>query len=157
MQTWLVHNRHPCKSLQALGVKNWLSYQFFIGGTILTFLSSPILWGLFVFWLVSRASWQQQLLPPGWVFYMALFNLVLGNAVAVYLNMIAVFGRRYYDLLPYALLNPIYWQLHSIAAYLALWQLFTNPFFWEKTIHGLSKFPQPEGQPHVHPEASAPM
>jgi cellulose synthase/poly-beta-1,6-N-acetylglucosamine synthase-like glycosyltransferase len=156
MQTWLVHNRHPWKSLQALGVKNWLSYQFFVGGTILTFLSSPLLWGLFLFWLVSRASWQQELLPPGWVLYVALCNLVLGNAVAIYLNMIAVFGRRYYDLLPYALLNPVYWQLHSIAAYLALWQLFTKPFFWEKTIHGLSKFTQPEAQPPGHTEASTP-
>jgi len=41
--------------------------------------------------------------------------------------MIAVFRRRYYELLLYALLNPIYWQLHSIAAYMALWQLLQNP------------------------------
>jgi len=34
--------------------------------------------------------------------------------------MIAVFRRRYYELLLYALLNPLYWQLHSIAAYMAL-------------------------------------
>lgn len=53
--------------------------------------------------------------------------------------MIAVFRRRYYELLLYALLNPLYWQLHSIAAYMALWQLFTKPFYWEKTLHGISK------------------
>ena len=26
----------------------------------------------------------------------------------------------------------------SIAAYKALWQLITKPFYWEKTSHGLS-------------------
>jgi len=50
--------------------------------------------------------------------------------------MIAVFRRRYYELLLYALLNPIYWQLHSIAAYMALWQ---QTLLLEKTLHGISK------------------
>lgn len=139
MQTWLVHNRHPWRSLRTLGLKNWLAYQFFIGGTIVMFLSSPLLWGLFLYWLVTQANWLDELFPSGWVLYIALFNLLIGNSLAVYLNMIAVFGRGYYDLLPYALLNPLYWQLHSVAAYLALWQLFTKPFYWEKTIHGLSR------------------
>ena len=36
-----------------------------------------------------------------------------------------------------------------IAAYKALSQLFTKPFYWEKTLHGLSKqeAPQPEPAP----------
>jgi cellulose synthase/poly-beta-1,6-N-acetylglucosamine synthase-like glycosyltransferase len=139
MQTWLVHNRHPWRSLRTLGLKNWLAYQFFIGGTIVMFLSSPLLWGLFLYWLVTQANWLDELFPSGWVLYVALFNLLIGNSLAVYLNMIAVLGRGYYDLLPYALLNPLYWQLHSVAAYLALWQLFSKPFYWEKTIHGLSR------------------
>jgi cellulose synthase/poly-beta-1,6-N-acetylglucosamine synthase-like glycosyltransferase len=156
MQTWLVHNRHPWRSLHTLGLKNWLAYQFFIGGTIVTFLSSPLLWGLFLYWLVTQANWLQDLFPPGWILYIALFNLLIGNSLAVYLNMIAVFGRRYFDLLPYTLLNPLYWQLHSIAAYLALWQLFTKPFYWEKTIHGLSKFSAADTPPSAHPELNTP-
>jgi cellulose synthase/poly-beta-1,6-N-acetylglucosamine synthase-like glycosyltransferase len=147
MQTWLVHNRHPWRSLRALGVQNWLAYQFFIGGTIIMFLSSPILWGLFVYWLLTQADWLVRIFPPGWALYTALFNLILGNALAVYLNITAVFSRGYYELLPYAFLNPLYWQLHSIAAYLALWQLFTKPFYWEKTHHGLTKFARPEAAP----------
>ncbi|MEN9222690.1 MAG: glycosyltransferase [Thermostichus sp. BF3_bins_97] len=141
MQTWLVHNRHPLRSLSKLGLKNWLSYQFFIGGTFVTFLTSPIMWLMFVFWWVTRASWLQNLFPS-WLIYIGLFNLILGNAIGIYLNLIAVFRRGYYDLALYALLNPIYWQLHSMAAYMALWQLFTKPFYWEKTVHGLSKFTQ---------------
>lgn len=139
MQTWLVHNRHPLQSLKKLGLKSWLAYQFLIGGTVLIFLISPILWIIFIYWIVTRAYWLENLVP-GWVLYISLFNLSISNALGIYLNMIAVFRRRYYQLLLYALLNPVYWQLHSIAAYMALWQLFSKPFYWEKTIHGISKF-----------------
>jgi cellulose synthase/poly-beta-1,6-N-acetylglucosamine synthase-like glycosyltransferase len=139
MQTWLVHNRHPLRSLRKLGLKNWLAYQFFIGGSFLTFLTSPIMWLLFFYWLLTRAHWLQNIFPS-WLIYLGLFNLLVGNAIGIYLNLVAVFRRGYYDLAFYALLNPIYWQLHSIAAYMALWQLFTKPFYWEKTVHGISKF-----------------
>jgi hypothetical protein len=32
---------------------------------------------------------------------------------------------------------PVYWMLLSIAAWRALIQLFTAPYYWEKTEHGL--------------------
>jgi cellulose synthase/poly-beta-1,6-N-acetylglucosamine synthase-like glycosyltransferase len=152
MQTWLVHNRNPLRSLRKLGLKNWLSYQFFIGGSFFTFLTSPIMWLLFIYWLLTHAHWLQNLFPS-WLVYLGLFNLLVGNAIGIYLNLVAVFRRGYYDLAFYALLNPIYWQLHSMAAYMALWQLFTKPFYWEKTIHGLSKFTHAKVQEAAHKAA----
>lgn len=144
MQTWLVHNRNPWRSIRKLGLKNWLAYQFFIGGTIVAFLSSPFLWLIYFYWLLTRETWLVYLFPS-WTLYLSLLCLLLGNALGIYLNMTAVFRRRYFQLLPYALLNPIYWQLHSIASYMALWQLFTKPFYWEKTQHGLSKVKKQTG------------
>lgn len=144
MQTWLVHNRNPWRSIRKLGFKNWLAYQFFIGGTIVAFLSSPFLWLIYFYWLLTRETWLVYLFPS-WTLYLSLLCLLLGNALGIYLNMTAVFRRRYFQLLPYALLNPIYWQLHSIASYMALWQLFTKPFYWEKTQHGLSKVKKQTG------------
>ncbi|MCX8061642.1 MAG: hypothetical protein N3D16_03560, partial [Anaerolineales bacterium] len=64
---------------------------------------------------------------------------LFGNGLMIYLNMLAVFKRHYHHLLLYTFLNPIYWILHSIASYKAFWQLFTRPFYWEKTIHGISR------------------
>jgi hypothetical protein len=138
--------------LRKLGLKNWLSYQFFIGGSFFTFLTSPIMWLLFIYWLLTHAHWLQNLFPS-WLVYLGLFNLLVGNAIGIYLNLVAVFRRGYYDLAFYALLNPIYWQLHSMAAYMALWQLFTKPFYWEKTIHGLSKFTHAKVQEAAHKAA----
>jgi cellulose synthase/poly-beta-1,6-N-acetylglucosamine synthase-like glycosyltransferase len=37
------------------------------------------------------------------------------------------------------LLFPIYFILHSIASYMAIFELLTKPFKWNKTTHGLSK------------------
>lgn len=137
MQTWLVHNRHPLRLLRSIGLKSWLSYQFFIGGTCLTFLANPIMWLLFIVWLVVRPAWISEIFA-GWVLYLSAANFLVGNMLGIYLNMLAVFQRRLFHLTPFALTNPIYWWMHSAASYMALWQLFTKPFYWEKTTHGLT-------------------
>ena len=69
---------------------------------------------------------------------MSLFNLLVGNCLMIYVSMMGAFKRRNYALVLWALLNPVYWLLHSAAAYKALWQLVTKPHYWEKTVHGLS-------------------
>ncbi len=138
MQTFLVYCRHPLALIRQIGIRDFLSFALFIGGTPVTFLVSPILYGLFAIWLITRTHLISPLFP-NWVLDIALVNLLIGNFLGVYLNMIAVFLRRNYRLMPFALLNPAYWMMHSIAAYKALGQLFTRPFYWEKTQHGLTR------------------
>jgi cellulose synthase/poly-beta-1,6-N-acetylglucosamine synthase-like glycosyltransferase len=138
MQTFLVYWRHPVELIRTIGLKNFLAFNLFIGGTPLTFLASPPLWALFVYWLLTRSHAVEPLFPDA-VLYLALANLLIGNFLGIYLNMIAIYLRKNYALMPYALLNPLYWLLHSIAAYKALGQLFTKPFYWEKTQHGISR------------------
>lgn len=138
MQTFLVYWRHPVTLIRTIGWREFLAFNLFIGGTPLTFLVAPPLWGIFLFWLCTRSHAVEPLFPDA-VLYLALTNLLIGNFLGIYLNMIAIYLRKNYALMPYALLNPFYWLLHSIAAYKALGQLFTKPFFWEKTLHGLSR------------------
>jgi hypothetical protein len=68
----------------------------------------------------------------------SLANLTVGNLLMIYVCMMGAFKRRRYGLVGWALLNPLYWIMHSIAAYKALWQLLTRPYYWEKTAHGIS-------------------
>ncbi len=139
MQTFLVYNRHPVRMLRKIGLANWLSFQLFIGGTPLIFLITPMAWGVFICWLLTRTTALDPFFPP-LVLYIGLFNLLIGNFMGIYLNMIAVYKREKFSLLPAAILNPVYWLLgHSVAAYKALAQLFTRPFYWEKTEHGITK------------------
>lgn len=138
MQTWLVYSRHPFKLYRTVGFKSWLSFNLFIGGSALTFLVNPITWAIFGVWLFTSTKIMDPFFPPV-ILYLSLFNLLFGNFLGIYLNMISVFKRRYHGLLPFAYLNPVYWMLHSIASYKALWQLFTKPFYWEKTQHGITR------------------
>jgi hypothetical protein len=54
--------------------------------------------------------------------------------------------RGYYALAKYALFSPLYWGLMSIAAWRGFAQLFTRPFYWEKTEHGLDVEPLGEAR-----------
>ena len=137
LQTFLVHNRQPLKFIQKVGFRGWFTLQIFIGGSVLTHLVAPFFWFLFIFWLLSGTPYFGEFYY-GTLLQISLLNLLFGNFLGIYLATIAVFKRKYYSLIIYALLNPIYYLLQSAAAWKALYQLFANPFYWEKTQHGLT-------------------
>jgi glycosyltransferase XagB len=76
---------------------------------------------------------------PQILLFLALFNLLAGNGAFMFLNMIAPIRRGWLGLIPYSLTAFGYWVLMSVAAYKALWQLISRPFYWEKTQHGVSR------------------
>ncbi len=141
MQTYLVHMRHPLELYRVLGHVGFWGFQFFIGGTIASVLIAPLLWGIFLAWLLTGTHEFDQIFPP-LVLYVSTFNLMIGNGLLIYLSSFSVFKRRLYSLIPYSLLSPFYWLLMSWAAFKALWQLVHAPFYWEKTQHGVSRFNQ---------------
>lgn len=138
MQTALVHSRHPFALLRQVGLRQSFGFALLIAGTPLCFLAAPLLWTMFGIWAITGTE-AFDLFFPASALYISIANLLWGNAMAIYLNMLAVFRRKNYGLVPFALLNPFYWLLHSVAAFKALWQLFTKPFYWEKTHHGISQ------------------
>ena len=141
MQTWLVHMRHPVALWKSIGTKGFFAFHFFIGAPPFTMLLAPVLWAITLLVWVTHAG------NFGWLFpepfgTMALFNLMLGNLFLIYFGVIAALKRKYYELVPVGVLLPLYWVLHSIAAYKAFWQLLFNPHYWEKTTHGTSRVTQ---------------
>jgi glycosyltransferase XagB len=143
IQTWLVNMRHPAALFHRVGWKGFFSFQLFVGGCILSGLAYPFLVIPFIVWLFTRSGVLHSLFP-GAVLLISTANLVIGNSVLIYLSMLAVAKRRFPALLPYALTVPGYWLLQSVAAYKGLWQLITKPFYWEKTVHGISKYTHAE-------------
>ncbi|WP_462265236.1 glycosyltransferase family 2 protein [Mucilaginibacter sp.] len=138
MQTFLVHMRSPSGLIKKIGWKGFLGFNFFIGATPVMFLIYPLLLAIFICYVIFDIK-TIRILFPDWVLFMAIFNLMVGNILMIYVNMMAVFKRKYYELILFAIANPIYWLMHSIAAYKGLYQLIVNPFYWEKTNHGISK------------------
>ena len=143
LQTWLVNMRHPIRLLRRVGWKGFASFQLFIGGSIVSGLSYPFLVIPFIFWVLTRSTALQPLFPAP-LLYISSVNLIIGNSCLIYLSMLAVAKRRHHALLPFALTVPGYWLLQSVAAYKAIWQLIKRPFYWEKTVHGISRYTRNE-------------
>ena len=135
IQTWLVYMRHPVRLTRDVGFKGFLSFQLMVGGAFI-FLINPFFWALTTVFFLTQAGVIQDVFP-GWVYFLAAAQLFLGNFVFMYLAMAAAARRGYHGLAPYALMLPLYWGLMSLAAWKGFLQLFTNPFYWEKTEHGL--------------------
>ncbi len=146
MQTLLVHTRRPLHLIGRTGVLGFLGFVFFIGGTVLSGLFNPVFWVLYLVWLALAVAGFDTLFPQA-LLLISLANLLLGNGALVFLSMIAPLRRGWLSLIPFSLTAFFYWVLISIAAYKALWQLMRDPFYWEKTQHGVSRHPSAETVP----------
>ena len=138
MQTFLIHNRHPLKAIDTIGWKQWFCYNFLIGGTPALFLLYPVMWTIFIYYILVGGAVLDPVSMPPWLFYLAAINLFAGTGMTIWLNIMGIVPRKYHSLLPYTFLSPVYWLLQSAGAYKALWQLITRPSYWEKTNHGIS-------------------
>jgi glycosyltransferase XagB len=139
LQTALIHLRHPMQLYRQLGWTGFWGFVLFVGGTpVLAFLN-PLFWLMTGIWFAGGHLRLIQQLFPAPLFYPAAACWVFGNFLAAYLTVLAcrLIGRV--ELLPAALLVPVYWVMMAIAAAKAIWQLVFSPTFWEKTTHGLDQ------------------
>jgi cellulose synthase/poly-beta-1,6-N-acetylglucosamine synthase-like glycosyltransferase len=139
MQTALVHARQPFALIRQIGLVRFGAFTLLIAGTPLTFL------GVIPFTALTIVSfflpWADLSFAfPPVILWICLLNFLVGNALMVYLNMMGPYKRGAFWLVGWATLNPVYWLLHSLASYKALWQLITKPHYWQKTEHGMSNF-----------------
>jgi len=150
IQTHLTHTRRPIVLARDLGVKGTLSFLLTVGGMSAVLLLNPIYWTVAGLWL--RFRWQLVYFDftdasmarhtawsrVSWVFFAATLALAFANVLFILINVLACWRRRQWRLMPYALLSPLYWVLISIGAWKGFLQLLTRPFYWEKTVHGLT-------------------
>lgn len=147
MQTFFVHMREPAKFYRQIGFRGMLGYLAMIMGTPLLPLLNPIFWGMMVVWLIFQPAWVQMFFP-GPIYYISVIQLVLGNFIFMYMNIVGTYyvirdcaikkNQPFsYGLIRSGLMTPLYWVLMSVAAYKALIQLIVKPHYWEKTNHGL--------------------
>jgi hypothetical protein len=138
MQTYLVHLRRPLSLYRDFGAVDFIAYHLFIGGTVFSSLVNLVLVVIFLITVIVGFD-ETRFLFPSFILECALFNLVVGNLLLILLHLLAIWRRKMYDMIPYVITVPVYWLLASIASYRALYQLLFNPFYWDKTEHGVSK------------------
>lgn len=137
MQTWLVHMRHPVALWRELGPMGFLTFQVMVGGTPWLFLLNPVFWFTTTVWFLTYWTPLQHLFP-GVVYFVAMFNLCVGNFAFTYIALAGLAERESWALVRTAVVFPVYWAMMSVGAWKALLQMVMRPSFWEKTEHGLT-------------------
>lgn len=125
MQTWLVLMRYPSKTLRQMGLVPFMCMQLSLGAGILAPLFHAPCFG---FVLATYMIPDLQLGLAG--------TLLLATGLIVSLfGSLAAPGEWSLHRMVAVLTRPLYWPLHSFAAYRAVWELAKDPFFWAKTPH----------------------
>ena len=139
LQTLIVHLRDPRRLWRDLGAQNAMSVlAMFASGVI-----GPLVWPLFAVGVAWHA-WFGVLLEPVGPVAVARSTLTCLLVACGLVAMIAplVVGairqglRRYLLLLP---LLPVWYLALSVSAWMAFFELFSNPYRWAKTDHGFAR------------------
>lgn len=137
LQTMIVHLRQPARLRREVGLKSALRLVNMTGAIPLTNASNLLLWSTMVIWIVGRPHVVSLMFPP-LTYYLCLVLFLLAAPMSLFVGLMAVVALGKPHLWWAALLAPGYWVLQSIAAFKAIYQLFFRPFYWEKTVHGLT-------------------
>lgn len=135
MVTSAVNTRNSLRYVQTTGLAGSIGFLGLILGTPLAFLAYPLVVG---FTVVTYIGYEVVgLVLPDWLLIGGTVSMLFGNAMMIGVSGIATWQRHGWRIAIFALLNPFYWVLHSVAAWRAAWQMLTSPHKWEKTPHGL--------------------
>ena len=133
--TWASHMRNPAQLFRDLGPRGFLGFQVLFLGAISSYLSIPL------FWIAWGATFGLGLsiwsALPFWLVSSFFVSMAIGSTIMI---TIAVLAARDLDrnLIKWVPALFLYWPLGAIAAYRAIGELFTKPFYWHKTAHGVS-------------------
>ncbi|MBV1904373.1 MAG: glycosyltransferase, partial [Marinosulfonomonas sp.] len=151
--TWAVHMRSPRKLLADIGPWKFAGFQLVFLGTLTQFLLAPILWS---FWGLPLGYWHPLwdiASPP--VLMGLTIAFLTSEATSLLIGIFAVATQRHRGLWPWVATVPLYFPLATIAAYKALFEMVSKPFYWDKTAHGLhgisgptQTVPRPETPPN---------
>lgn len=136
MVTAAVHTRHPIAWLRANGMGGVISMAGLVLGTPLAFLSYPLALLFTVITYIGVRVGELDI-PQLWL-ELGLVLMVVGNGLMIVESGVAAARRYGWRIGAFAVFNPVYWLMHSMAAWRAAWQVVFDPHRWEKTPHGLT-------------------
>lgn len=134
--TWLVHMRAPRALLRDLGFIRFLGVQTLLLATFAQFASAPMLWS---FWItlagydhpVAHTLGAPTAMLMAWCFLAA-------AVINLSISMVAVANKEHRHLMVYVLTLPFYFPMAALSAYKALKEMVVEPFYWDKTQHGIT-------------------
>lgn len=137
MITAAVNTRNPIRFAKRTGPMGVVGLVGLIMATPLAFLAYPLAAAFTVATYIGVRFLGLDL--PGWLLLQGVAAMVIGNLTMITVSAIAASRRYSWRIGVFALLTPVYWFLHSYAAWRAAFQMVTSPHGWEKTPHGLTE------------------
>ncbi|GLS29289.1 hypothetical protein SAMN04488498_11392 [Mesorhizobium albiziae] len=133
-QTWLVHMRAPLRLKREIGCGSFAVAQILFAGLLISALLHPLLIASAIF-LVADLVFLDA--GTGYSLMLAVdtANISLGYLSFLVLGWTSLSRKERRRFAHVALFTPFYWLMISLAAWRAVWQLFRDPFRWEKTPH----------------------
>ncbi len=136
MQTFIVHNRYPLTFLKDIGLRNFLIFQAYVGGMIISAPLHSVFLGVLLWRITSQGG---GLIPYDPWSAIQLGILIAGYGSAFVISTLGLTRLGLGHLITYQFLLPVYWIMNSVAAALAVYELLTRPYFWAKTKHGVTR------------------
>ncbi len=133
--TWATHMRRPRALLADLGGRGFVGFQVLFLGAITSYLSIPLFWAITL--VTAGFGYSFWATFPGWLLTAFLASMLAGQAVMLATALIAARDSGHRGLIGWVLALPFYWPLGAVAAYRAIGEIFTRPFHWHKTEHGI--------------------
>jgi len=135
IQTYFVHMKNPQKLLEEIGLKRFIGFQVFIGGTFFVFFTLiPMLILSILIWISFFNIEIHRVFK-----YLSFTNFLISFLFMIISSFYITRFRNWSGMFFVILLFPFYWGLHCIASFKALSQIISRKsYFWEKTEHGKS-------------------
>lgn len=134
--TWLVHMREPRALLRDLGFIHFMGVQTLLLATFAQFAFAPLLWS---FWITLAGFEHPVALTLGAPVALAMaWFFVFTEVVNMTISLVAVSRREHRHLMAYVLTMPLYFPMAALSAYKAIKEIVVEPFYWDKTEHGVS-------------------
>jgi cellulose synthase/poly-beta-1,6-N-acetylglucosamine synthase-like glycosyltransferase len=154
MQTWGVHMREPGRLWRQAGPRGFLTLNIIVGGNVLTALAYPVLVIEFAAYLLANITGGGSgLFFTGSLAPLHVATITAGFASTVLIGLMGLSRRGRLRSGWVLALTPVYWGCLTIAAWGALWELWRDPYRWEKTEHGLTQSRPPAAAPRAQASA----
>lgn len=155
MQVCVTHSRHPVRTMRRLGVVRFLAAVALTLGSVSAALFYPaflVFSGLAVAGVALPETIALADVPSATI---GLVTFATGWVSMLLPAVVGLWRRRWFGLLPWAALLPVYYGLVSMAAWRGLFEFLVDDTHWHKTEHGLTRR-RLRGAPPVHGQRHPP-
>ncbi|MCU0828968.1 MAG: glycosyltransferase [Tabrizicola sp.] len=135
MMTWAVHMRNPALLWRQLGPRAFLGVQVMFFGSFAQTLLAPLLWSFMLVPFGFDHPFLSALPAP--VVWTAIAIFILSEVANLTVGILGLRRTQHRLSLWWVPTMKLYFPLATVAAYKALVELVTRPFYWDKTSHGL--------------------